>query len=558
MKKNLLVLGFILLLAAVLRFWGLGQNPPSPDWDEVAIGYNAYSLLETGRDEYGAKFPLVFRSFDDYKPPLYFYLTMPAVKLFGLNVFAVRFPSALAGVLAVLGTYFLVYELFFFSKVQEQTRKVARSPTGGGRHAIALLASFFLAVSPWSLYFSRIAFEANTGVTLNIFGVVFFLYALRKNPWFLTISAAFFGFALFVYHSERIFVPFLIVGLIFIFHRKLWQFKKQVLAAALVGLIFVIPMVKILTQKESLMRFQGTSIYAEKTQLLARNIAKIEADQARGDRIGLLFDNRRVTYAVTFISGYISHFSPKWLFLAGDEARHHAPDIGLLYLWDIPFLLAGIFFLVSQKGWPRTFLLWWFLIAPVAAAPTSGTPHAVRTITFLPTFQIFTALGLVAFWRFLIACPVIRLWRIFVVFFTFLLLIFNFIYFIHIYSVHMPIEYSKSWQYGYRQAVDYVKENSSKYDKIVVSTKLERPYMFFLFYLKYDPKRYLAEGGTASGGFAEWQNKFGKYEFREINWEKEEKNPRVLYIGTPKEIPANVLETIYYLGGEEAMRIARG
>lgn len=539
MKKNLLVLGFVLLLAAVLRFWGLGQNPPSPDWDEVAIGYNAYSLLETGRDEYGIKFPLVFRSFDDYKPPLYFYLTMPAVKIFGLNVFAVRFSSALFGVLAVLGTYLLVIEIF-------------------RKKNLALSTALLLAISPWHIYFSRIAFEANVGVTLNIFGVLFFLYALRKNPWFLTISAAFFGLALFIYHSERIFVPLLVLGLIFIFYRKLWQFKKQVSAAFIVALIFILPLANLLTQKESLQRFQGTSVYAEKTQLLARNIAKIEADQAKGDRIGLLFDNRRVTYAVTFISGYISHFSPKWLFLAGDEARHHAPDVGLLYLWEIPFILAGIFFLLSQKGWPRFFLLWWFFIAPIAAAPTTGTPHAVRTIPFLPTFQIFTALGVIAFWRFLVACPVIRLWRTFGVFFTFSFVIFNFIYFIHIYFVHMPIEYSKSWQYGYRQAVDYAKENANEYDKIVVSTKLEQPHMFFLFYLKYDPKKYLAEGGTTSGGFAEWRNKFDKYEFRVIDWGKEKKDPRILYIGTPGEIPVAPLETIFYLDGSEAIRIANG
>src|SRR3990172_10161443 len=103
-----ILLALIIFLAIILRFWDLGKNPPSPDWDEVAIGYNAHSLLETGRDEYGIKFPLVFRSFDDYKPPLYFYLTALAVKFFGLNVFAVRFSSALFGVLAVLGTYFLV------------------------------------------------------------------------------------------------------------------------------------------------------------------------------------------------------------------------------------------------------------------------------------------------------------------------------------------------------------------------------------------------------------------------------------------------------------------
>ena len=121
----------------------------------------------------------------------------------------------------------------------------------------------------------------------------------------------------------------------------------------------------------------------------------------------------------------------------------------------------------------------------------------------------------------------------------------------------MPLEYSKYWQYGRRQAVEYVKANGDKYDKIVVSSKLEQPHMFFLFYLKYDPKKYLAEGGTASGGFAEWRNKFDKYEFRAIDWEKETSDSKTLYIGRPEDISSGVLQTIYYLNGEEAIRIAQ-
>ncbi len=528
----------IIATAFLLRFWNLGQNPPSPDWDEVAIGYNAYSLLETGRDEYGIKFPLVFRSFDDYKPPLYFYLTMPAVKLFGLNVFAVRFSSAFFGVLAVLGSYFLVMELF-------------------QKRSLALLAALLLAISPWHIYFSRIAFEANTGVALNIWGTVFFILAIRRNPWFLPASAFLFGLALFAYHSERVFVPLLVLGLTFIFRQKLWQVKKQVLISILIGLIFVLPIFNLLMQKGTLQRFQGTSIYSEKTPLLARNIDKLEIDKEKGDEIGILLDNRRVTYIIAFISGYISHFSPNWLFLAGDEARHHAPDVGLLYLWEIPFLLAGILLLPSQKGWQKLLIFWWFFISPIAAAPTTGTPHAVRTITFLPTFQIFTAIGLVFLLNHFSKIKITILRHLTLVL-IFSFISFNFLYFFHIYFVHMPLEYSKYWQYGRKEAVDYVKKNVDSYEKIVVSSKLEQPHMFFLFYLKYDPKKYLAEGGTASGGFAEWRNRFDKYEFRAIDWEKEKSDPKVLYIGRPDDIKSSgTLQTIYYLNGEEAIKIAQ-
>src|SRR5579872_6857837 len=99
MKQSRLVLVLIVFIACLLRFWQLGNTPSSPDWDEVALGYNAYSISETGRDEYGAFLPVVMRSFNDYKPALYSYLIIPVIKTFGLSVFSIRVPSALFGVL---------------------------------------------------------------------------------------------------------------------------------------------------------------------------------------------------------------------------------------------------------------------------------------------------------------------------------------------------------------------------------------------------------------------------------------------------------------------------
>src|SRR6266852_41358 len=98
LENRSLILIFIIIIAATLRLWQLGSVPPSPDWDEAALGYNAYAILHTGKDEYGKFLPIVLRSFDDYKPALYAYLVIPSVQIFGLNLFAVRFPSAVFGV----------------------------------------------------------------------------------------------------------------------------------------------------------------------------------------------------------------------------------------------------------------------------------------------------------------------------------------------------------------------------------------------------------------------------------------------------------------------------
>ena len=81
--KRYWLLIIVLIVAATLRFWNLGTNPPGLTPDEAALGYNAYSILKTGRDEFGKSFPIIFKSFGDYKPGLYVYLDVPFVAALG-------------------------------------------------------------------------------------------------------------------------------------------------------------------------------------------------------------------------------------------------------------------------------------------------------------------------------------------------------------------------------------------------------------------------------------------------------------------------------------------
>lgn len=225
MFKNNLLLILILVVAAALRFYQLGQNPPSLDWDETAHGYNAYSILKTGRDEYGYKFPLYFRSFDDYKPPIYTYLVVPSIAAFGLNDFAVRFPSAFLGVLAVLFTYLMVLALF---KKKE----------------IALLAAFFLAISPWHLQFSRVAFETNSATFWSVLGTWAFLKGtqqerLKLTAW-LSLASLAFGANLFMYHNARVFIPIYTLALLILFRKKLLEAKKYLIVPVAITAVFIV------------------------------------------------------------------------------------------------------------------------------------------------------------------------------------------------------------------------------------------------------------------------------------------------------------------------------
>src|SRR5260221_8472313 len=111
-SKYTIIFICILFIAAFFRFYQLSSVPPSPSVDEVATGYNAYSILHTARGEHAGFLPLVLRSYDDYRPALYTYLVIPCIQLFGLTVFAVRLPAALLSLLTVIAIYFFVKAFF--------------------------------------------------------------------------------------------------------------------------------------------------------------------------------------------------------------------------------------------------------------------------------------------------------------------------------------------------------------------------------------------------------------------------------------------------------------
>lgn len=546
-KLTFLLLLLIVIIATALRFWQLGNVPPSPDWDEAALGYNAYSIMQTGKDEYGKFLPVVLRSFDDYKPALYAYFIIPLIKIFGLSTFSVRAPSAFFGVLTVIAVFFLVKELF-------------------KRKDLALLSSFLLAISPWHLQFSRIGFESNVGMSFNVFSALFFIKGLKK-PTFLVISAILMGLNLYIYQSEKVFIPFLVLFLLFLFRKQILSLPKKYLMTSIIlfGIVLV-PLISFtLTNKEAFARAKGVSIFSDTTPLLLENANRLLTDNKNKDLIGLVLDNRRIFFAKSVISGYFSHFDLGWLFITGDLARHHAPSMGLLYLWELPFLIFGIYWPLTEpvskySKVSKLFIFSWLLIAPIPASVTSGVPHSVRTLNFLPVLQILVAIGVLGFYELILKNKNRYIKKILPII-VILIFAFNFFYYLNQYFVQQNYFNSEEWQYGYMQTVDYLKSVEGKYDKVIVSNKpyLDQSYMFFLFYLKYSPASYQSQVNNVSGGFRE-NHYFGKFEFRPIDWGSEQKSSKILYVGMPSDFPKSMrtVKTINFLDNQPAIAIVEG
>lgn len=479
MNKKLLIVTFtaILFLGTFLRFYQLGKIPGSLEWDEASYGYNAYSILKTGQDEYGKMYPLVFRAFGEYKQPVYLYMDVLSISVFGLNAFGIRFPSAFFGSLSVIFVYLLVRELF---------KKVSYSRN------LALFSMVSFAISPWSIQFSRGAFEANVALFFVISGVWVFLKGLnsakKKYLFFATLLLA---FSSYTYLSQKmiaplIFIIVLIYGISF--------FKKNKKIAIILIAFFVILNSFWIADRKSTSRGQGVLFTSNQSEILAPSIKELQIDKEANNYIGNIIHNRRVVYLETLSKNYLAHFNPIWLFITGDEVnRHHAPGMGLLYMISIPFILLGIYFLLSEALLVSWILFAWLLIAPIPASLTFEAPHSLRSLIFLPTWQIFEAAGVIYFFRIFNKKSFATLVKLILG----VLFGVNFIYYTHQYYFHTNTDFQKDWQYGYKEAIEYVGKYRNTDKRIVFSSSFEQPYIFYLLYNRYDPQKYIEQGGSA-------------------------------------------------------------
>jgi hypothetical protein len=228
----------------------------------------------------------------------------------------------------------------------------------------------------------------------------------------------------------------------------------------------------------------------------------------------------------------------------------------MLYLWDLPFVLLGMYLLIRNKEKGAFLIFWWFLVAPAASSITTGTPHSVRALLYLPTFQIFASYGL---WRALLTIK--EKWgtkkEVLSTIVIFFFLFFNFAYYLDLYYIQTPYEKSADWQYGYKKLVEEVSALENQYKKIIITYKYDQPYIFFLFYQKTDPIWYQKQAPQKD--IERFHRSFGKYEFINIdNIGRFSNQKGVLIAGTPEEIPKgtpNILKEIQFINGEVAFRI---
>jgi 4-amino-4-deoxy-L-arabinose transferase-like glycosyltransferase len=560
--RNKIVLGLIIAFALIVRVIGISKFPVGFTQDEASLGYDAYSLLTTGKDQWGVSWPLTFRSFGDFKMPLYSYLAIPSLALFGLNETSTRLPNAIAGTLAVLVTYLMVFELF-------KSSATVKSRT------LATMAAFLLAISPWHISLSRGAFEANLTTLFIPLGIWAFLKGLEKPKW-MVLSAVSFGLNLFSYHAARLFTPIIVILLSFFSLRgpeenlikKIGLLLSRYKIFLLVFSLFFLVAFSTVLFGGAGKRGADILISNPTDKWMAVSQRRYEATLlGLPDKIARIYSNK-VTYVVNLFSqNYSSYLSPSFLFFqgAGEWSYGMIPGRGVLYLFEILFVALSLIALIRKKEfYPLGFIFFWIILSPLPAAITKGPGYAAnRLAVMLPAIEVLSAYGFYLFYRFIKEKLSRKISLFAVSFFVGIIFLSSFLSFGEDYLFHTPYKAADSMHYGMGEMVEYLSSVEGQYNEIRVSRTFSVPHISIAFYKKLNPRDYQ----NASKDWFIYQDKgfsyldqmegyrLGKYSFGSIDIPASRGRKGILLVGKPLEFPSalEIEKTIYFPDGTPAV-----
>jgi len=535
--KILFFIFIIFIFATVVRSFFLADIPPSLYSDEINQGYNAYSILLSGKDEHGIFLPISFRSFGDWKPPLPTYLMIPSIFLFGLNEFAVRLPSVILGIGSIFITFFLTKELFSSNR-------------------LALLSSFFLSISPWHILQSRSAMLVIVALFFFELGIYFFIKGVKNNKLFI-LSFIFFAFSIYSYYGMRVITPLMILFLIIFYRKDAIYIRKWFIFASFFSLLILTPLLLAFLKEPDVIlgRARTVSIFYDQGVKLRQWELITQDGLNTSPLISRFFHNNVYMYVRNFLQRLLSHFDWNYLFFIGDKSPpFQIPEMGILYLADSIFLLVGLINLLQNKNREKFIIIFWIIFSLVPAALTFMTPSSNRTFNEVVPLVIFIAFGVTRINR-LKYTQIISLSICFIY-------IFSFGYFLNQYFYNLKINHADYWNYGWKEVVNYVNSVAYKYDQIEVAD-VGMPYIYFLFYNQYDPIKYQNEAirTYVSDQFGyEHVEGFDKYFFQiNFNWKyaKENMRSKTLYIipNLEAENDNNFIKIINYPNGKIAYKI---
>ncbi len=487
-KLSIFSLCLIIIFGTFLYFYKISSIPSSVYDDEATIGYNAYSVLTTFKDEYGKFLPIAFRFFGAYTPPLYVYLTIPLIKLFGVTAFSVRFLSAISTIFGIIIVYFFIKNL-----------KIFKNPT------TKIIGSLLFTILPWTVFNARLGYEVTLGY-ITFAAASLFLWQGIKNQKISLIAIFLFSISTYIAHTERYLVPIFLFLFLIIFRKSIFTKKNK-------NHLWLSLLIIIITQIPNFFLLTTNSFWVKNTNI-NQNINVFLSD---------------------FVGQILTYFSPQTFFsLAPDiNLQHTIPYQPLFYSWLIfPFFIGLYLIFKHIKNSDSKYLLLMFLTAPIPGTMSGHFISVQRVLTFIIPMILIISLGIdfisqkikpilfIPILGVLIALSLVLLWRG--------------------YFIFLPKQRASWWSYGYQQLSQIITQQPNK-KFIVDNSRIPSLYMLILYYTKYPPQElqkqfsdeFIKSYYTNPPINSNYQ--FANTEIRPINWKNDTIQNNIL-VGDPLAI----------------------
>jgi hypothetical protein len=342
--------------------------------------------------------------------------------------------------------------------------------------------------------------------------------------------------------------------------------KALVLSAVILGIIVSSPAFLSFFRGET-GRLGVYSVFSYPRKEMDVNRILSQGNETIGSPSYILFHTESVNFARVILGKWFNHYSSRFLIFEGDwpNPRHSAPNHGMMLLIDALLLVVGFFALTKVKGKAKWFVLLWLALAPLSAALSRDQVHAVRAYNMLIPLIFLSSFGLIKTKKF------IRSQKLPIRYLGYLTLLSAFtgslVYYFDAYYVHLPKHTSQLWSYGYKQIVQEITPLQGSYEKIKIQQSFAQPYIYFLFYQKYDPATYQAQANLVESGFkgdVGYIERLDNIYFWPINWPADKKEANTIVVADEIRIPdkdfsneenLTLLKEIKYLNGNNAFKI---
>jgi hypothetical protein len=334
------LLGSMVVVAAGLFFVRVPNDPPGFSIDESSICYNAWTISQTGQDEYGEAWPLFFRAFGEYKSPGIIYLLAALFRFAGPSIAAARLLTAACGVLAASLLGLLAWKM---------TR----------RWVVAAVITTTALLTPWLFESSRLVFEvALYPALLSLFLLAVWGAQVKPRWGWSNVFALATTLALLTYSYSigRLLAPLLAPGLGLFGSRERWP---GIIKTWISYALLCVPLLLFHRQNPEALTGRFKAI----TYLRSENSAMASATE--------------------LARHYLINVNPsRWLVTGESNIRDHVEGTGSLLGASVVLAIAGAVIVLHRHRrhpWWR-FVLYALLISPVPASLTVNPFPQLRLI----------------------------------------------------------------------------------------------------------------------------------------------------------------------------------